>query len=124
MAGSAEDSSGGAGRGAASSEGSPPVERLADDHFRCDAKVINEMGLHARPASLLVELAAKYGCDVRIRKGNEVKDAKSILQLLSLSAEMGTTLQLETKGADARVAIVALSNLFASGFNELESSET
>lgn len=104
-------------------KGPPALERIADDHYRCQVVVINEMGVHARPALLLVELAGKFASDVRISKGGESKDGKSILQLLSLSAEMGTTLHLETRGPDAREAIQALAVLVSSGFNEMESNE-
>lgn len=98
-------------------QGSPV--RVSTDRFQMNVVIVNEMGLHARPASLFVELANKFTCEVTIHKGSEQVDGKSILQLLSLSAEAGTPLVLETRGPDAKVAVQALSDLVASGFNEM-----
>lgn len=95
-----------------------PIQ-VGEDHFRSHVVVLNEMGLHARPASMLVALCNRYASDVSVTKGEERVDGKSILQLLSLSAEAGTQLSIETRGVDAHAAIVALMELFASGFNEL-----
>lgn len=99
-----------------------PSDRIAEDHFRASLVIVNEMGLHARPASLFVELSNQFHCDVILQKGNERVDGKSILQLLSLSAEAGTTLVLETRGTDAEAALTALRQLVASGFNEISPS--
>lgn len=98
-------------------QGTP--QPIGDGHYRCEVMIVNEMGMHARPASLFVELANRFHSDVAIQKGNEAVDGKSILQLLSLSAEHGTPLVLETRGADAEAAVSALANLVASGFNEM-----
>lgn len=95
-------------------------QQVGEDHFRCHVSIVNEMGLHARPASMFVELANRYRCDVLIQKGDEPVDGKSILQLLSLSAEAGTPLVLEARGPDAESALSALAKLVASGFNEME----
>ncbi|MBY0587386.1 HPr family phosphocarrier protein [bacterium] len=94
----------------------PQPRRLSEDHYSLDVKVINEMGLHARPASLVVGIASKYPCEVTVRNGSKLVDAKSILQLLSLSAEMGTHLTLETRGDDALEAIRQLAELVENGF--------
>lgn len=97
--------------------GSSPT-RLNEDHYVWPLKVVNEMGLHARPASMFVETAGRYRCDVTIRAGNRVVDGKSILQLLSLSAEAGTTLLIETRGSEALAAIQALADLVRRGFGD------
>lgn len=96
----------------------PTPVRKGDDWFQCDVVVVNEMGIHARPASLFVGLSNRFNCDVTIHKGAEPVDGKSILQILSLSAEMGTPLKLETRGPDAEAAIAELAKLIASGFCE------
>lgn len=96
----------------------PTPVRKGDNWFQCDVVVVNEMGIHARPASLLVGLSNKFDCDVTIVKGSEPVDGKSILQILSLSAEAGTPLRFETRGPDAEVAINELAKLVASGFSE------
>ena len=92
--------------------------RIGDGHFRSCVRIVNEMGLHARPASLFIELANRFSCDVALHKGDQQVDGKSILQLLALSAEAGTTLVLDTRGVDAEEAGIALCRLIASGFDE------
>lgn len=92
--------------------------QVGNEHYVCDVSVVNEMGLHARPASLVVGLTNKFECDVTVQNGDNRVDAKSILQLLSLSAEMGTRLKLETRGKEALAAITALAELVRSGFDD------
>lgn len=96
----------------------PSPVQLGVDHYVCEVSVPNEMGLHARPASLVVGLTSKYECEVAIESGDLRVDAKSILQLLSLSAEMGTRLKLEARGNDALEAITALAELVRKGFHD------
>jgi phosphocarrier protein len=91
---------------------------MAGEHCRSEVEIVNEMGLHARPASAFVGLSNTFKSDVTIHKGSERVDGKSILQLLSLSAEVGTRLVLETRGPDAQEALEALCALVARGFNE------
>lgn len=93
-------------------------QKVGDGHYRCQVSIVNEMGLHARPATMFVELANRFRSDVAIQKGNDPVDGKSILQLLSLSAELGTALVLEARGPDAQAAVSELARLIASGFNE------
>ncbi|QDU30586.1 Phosphocarrier protein HPr [Anatilimnocola aggregata] len=81
--------------------------------------VANTQGFHARPAHLFVKLAMSYKCKVQIRKGNQVIDGKSILDLLTLGAGNGTQLQLQATGADAEEAVEALAQLVEGGFGEL-----
>ena len=94
-------------------------QRLGSDHFRRQVVIVNEMGMHARPATLFVALASRYQAEVAIQKGGTQVDGKSILQLLSLAAEAGTPLVLDARGADAEAAVDALAELVATGFNEL-----
>lgn len=94
------------------------LKELGANHYRCDVTIVNDMGLHARPATLFVKLANSFASEIVIRKGNNPVDGKSILQLFSLAAEVGTPLVLEAKGADAPAALTALAALIAAGFNE------
>lgn len=98
-------------------DGSSPTRRN-EGHYVWPLEVVNEMGLHARPASLFVETANQFSCEVTIRVGNRIADGKSILQLLSLSAEAGATLVLETRGAESLAAIHALADLVRRGFGD------
>ncbi len=82
-----------------------------DDSFRCEVVIESRMGLHARPAARIVELAGKFDCAVRIIKDVAVVDGKSILQILSLAAATGTLLTIETHGHEGLAAITALAGL-------------
>jgi len=73
-----------------------------------------ELGLHARPASQFVSLAGRFDCDIRVGRGDEWVDGRSILSLLSLAASKGTALVIRAEGADAREAIEALGRLLES----------
>jgi phosphotransferase system HPr (HPr) family protein len=94
----------------------PEPRRLSDDHYSLEVTVVNEMGLHARPASLVVGVASKFPCEIAIKNGSKRVDGKSILQLLSLSAEMGSTLTIEARGGDALLAVRQLAELVENGF--------
>jgi phosphocarrier protein HPr len=78
----------------------------------------NKLGLHARPAALLVEIASKYESDVYIIKNGFKVNGKSIMGVLMLAAEMGSTLTVQAKGIDANEAVQALADLFDKKFFE------
>ena len=82
--------------------------------------VVNPQGFHARPAHLFMKLAGEFQSEVRIRKGNQAINGKSILDLLTLGAGNGTKLTLEAIGNDAQAAVDALAQLVESGFGEME----
>ena len=92
--------------------------QLAAGHWLVEVRILNESGLHARPALLVAQLSGKFACDVNVHKGNQQADGKSVLQLMTLAAELGTPLQLEARGADAPHALAELVRLFAAGFHE------
>jgi phosphocarrier protein HPr len=78
----------------------------------------NELGLHARAATKLVQLATKYPCEITISKdGNEV-NGKSIMGVLMLVASKGTWIVLKAKGDKAQEAIDALARLIDDKFGE------
>jgi len=82
--------------------------------------VAAELGLHARPASQFVTLAGRFECDIRVGRGDEWVDGRSILSLLSLAAGRGTALRIRAEGADAAEAVRALGCLLeaADGVSE------
>jgi phosphocarrier protein HPr len=74
-------------------------------------KIQNELGLHARAATKLVQLASKFGCEVTLTKDGHEVNGKSIMGVLMLVASKGTTVLIRAKGdreAEAVDAIVAL----------------
>ncbi len=80
------------------------------------------LGLHARAAAKLVRVANAFASRVTLRRadGSLDADAKSIFSVLMLAASKGTSLQVLVEGPDEDRAIVAIEELFASGFGELE----
>lgn len=80
--------------------------------------VSNKLGIHARPAAALVQRVLPFQSEVFIVfNGNRV-NAKSIMGLLTLAATRGSRLTVHCKGSDAEAAMVAIKELFASGFGE------
>ena len=91
----------------------------ADKQEVCrDVKIPNALGLHARPAMLLVDLANRFQARMEITKGSQRVDAKSIMQVMTLAATQGTKLTLKAQGNDAAEAVEAVAKLIGEGFNE------
>jgi phosphocarrier protein HPr len=78
--------------------------------------VLNEQGLHARPAARLAQEAQKYEADIKIVCNGNYVDAKSILDVLTLAAGNGTSLELTAVGPDASEALESLGRLFKNRF--------
>ncbi len=81
--------------------------------------VINEVGLHARPASEFVKLASQYQSKITVRNlttESQETDAKSILGVLTLGVEKGHQIELTGDGVDEKKAIQALHELIESDF--------
>ena len=84
--------------------------------------IVNKLGLHARAASKLVNCASQFESEVFItRKGNRV-DAKSIMGVMMLAAEMGSKIIIKAGGPDADDAVEAISELVLNKFNDGESA--
>ena len=81
-------------------------------------QILNKNGLHARPAAEIVKLAAKYRSEITIsRDGTEV-NGKSIMGVMMLAAECGSSLTLRADGADADAAVEAIATLIENKFGE------
>ena len=78
----------------------------------------NAVGLHARPAALFVQEASKYKAEIRVRKGDVVANAKSILSILTLGADQGSVVVVSAEGEDAVRALAALQTLVDTDFGE------
>ncbi len=81
-------------------------------------EIVNRAGMHARPASEFVKLAGRYASDVWVEKDGVRVNAKSIMGVIMLAAECGSSLRIEADGADAADALEALADLVARGFEE------
>jgi phosphocarrier protein HPr len=89
-----------------------------------DVVVTNSQGLHARPANLIMKLAAQFESKIELVKGNERIDGKSILEILTLGAAPGTSISIEAIGPDSAAAVDALARLFAGNFDEDQQDNT
>ena len=83
-----------------------------------DVEIVNKLGLHARPSARLTQLASRYASTVHLTKNGRRINAKSIMGVMMLAAAKGSTITVETEGADADAALAALAELIASGFDE------
>ena len=82
--------------------------------------ISNKLGLHARASAKLTKLAGSFACEVWMLRGERRINAKSIMGVMMLAAGMGSTVELETNGADEQVAMDALLALIADKFGEGE----
>ncbi len=80
--------------------------------------VVNKLGLHARPAAMLVKLASTFQSEIWIEKDDEQVNGKSIFGLMMLAAGQGAALSVTTEGPDEEAALAAIEKLIASGFQE------
>jgi phosphocarrier protein len=81
-------------------------------------QIVNKAGLHARPAAEIVKLAARYASDITVIREELEVNGKSIMGVMMLAAECGSTLQLKAEGPDAAEALDALEKLIESKFGE------
>ncbi|MGB9855879.1 MAG: HPr family phosphocarrier protein [Caldisericum exile] len=82
--------------------------------------VKNKVGLHARPAAVLVQTASKFKSDIKIEKDGKVVSAKSILGVLSLGAEKGSTITVTVDGVDEEEALKTIEELVNNNFGDAE----
>lgn len=82
--------------------------------LKTEVTVLNKHGLHMRFAGSLVAVTSNFKSDITLSKGRKNVDAKSILDLMSLSAAPGTRLNVTASGADAQAALAATTAFFNS----------
>lgn len=85
-----------------------------------DLEIKNKLGLHARAAAKLVHTAARFRSDVKVRKGSEEVDAKSILGILLLAAAQGSRITVTASGEDETEALSSIEQLIEKRFDESE----
>ena len=77
-----------------------------------------KLGLHARPAAIFVQTANRFEALVEVEKDDQKVDGKSIMGIMTLAAEMGSSITVRTTGKDAAAAMEALGQLIESNFGE------
>ena len=81
-------------------------------------QILNKIGLHARPASMLVTAAGRYKSDITIINRDRSATAKSIINLLALRVKMNDIVTIHADGEDEKEAVTALVELINSKFGE------
>ena len=82
--------------------------------------IVNKLGLHARAAAKLVELASGFESRIRILREDREADAKSIMRVMMLAAARGTSIEVVARGDDSAEAVEAIERLVAGRFDESE----
>lgn len=87
---------------------------------RCSTKVkiVNRLGLHARPAMEFCDCASAFAASVSVKRAEQEVDGKSIMMMMLLAATQGTELEIIADGPDAEAAIAKLKALVDGGFSE------
>jgi phosphocarrier protein len=83
-----------------------------------EVRIVNKLGIHARPAAEIVKTAGKFKCNITIVRDDLEVNAKSIMGVMMLAAEHGATIVLRALGDDADAALDALSTVIANKFGE------
>ncbi len=81
-------------------------------------KIVNQLGLHARAATKLVQLASKYPCDVEVARDDQSANGKSVMGVLLLCGSKGTVIEVRAKGERAEECVEAIGALIADRFGE------
>jgi len=82
------------------------------------APIVNSLGLHARPAAEFVKVANRFQANIAVSKDGLEVNGKSIMGMMMLAAECGSSLLIKADGDDAEAAVAALLALVAAGFGE------
>lgn len=83
-------------------------------------KIVNKLGMHARPSAMLVTAASRYESDVFLTKDGLRVNGKSIMGVMMLAAEKGSEILIEADGPDEQDAVQAIAKVIESGFGEAD----
>lgn len=88
------------------------------DEARGRFEIVNDLGLHARAATKLVQLAARFPCEVEVGHGGQKANAKSVMGVLLLCCGKGTVVDVVARGEGAETCLAAIGELIAGRFGE------
>ncbi len=80
--------------------------------------IINELGIHARPAGMIANTSSRFVCDIKLVKDGMEVNAKSIMGIMTLAAGKGCIIEVTVKGKDEADALKAIEDLFTRKFDE------
>ena len=81
-------------------------------------KIVNQLGLHARAATKLVQLASRYPCEVEVSREDQAANCKSVMGVLLLCGSKGTVIDVHARGEKAVECVQAIGELIAGKFGE------
>ena len=87
---------------------------------RAELLIVNKLGLHARAAAKLTQVASGFRCALWLSRNGRRVNAKSIMGVMMLAAGKGASITVEAEGDDAEAALAALQKLVADKFDEGE----
>ncbi len=82
--------------------------------------IVNQLGLHARAATKLVQLASKFPCEVEVARGDQSANGKSVMGVLLLCGSKGTIIDVRAKGERSEECVTAIGELVANKFGEAQ----
>ncbi len=85
---------------------------------RATVRIVNRLGLHARPAAHFVRLASRFASDIYVSRDSVEVNGKSIMGVMMLAAEAGAHIEIRAEGEDAERAVEDLVSLIERGFDE------
>ena len=94
------------------------MENNGGKNAKARVVILNRLGMHARPAMTFVDLAGTFASNIRVQKGEQIVDGKSIMQMMVLAATQGTELDILAEGLDAETAVEKLKALVGRKFDE------
>jgi phosphotransferase system HPr (HPr) family protein len=86
--------------------------------FESKVVVLNEEGLHARPAGILAKAASQFSAKIEVIANGQTKNAKSIMSLLSLGIKAGQEIVIKAEGEDAQMSVSSIVKLFECRFQD------
>jgi phosphocarrier protein len=97
-----------------------PMGAGTTDEQRASLQIRNRLGLHARAAAMLVQTANRFDAEVTVAKDGQVVNGRSIMGVMMLAAEQGSSIDVATSGPQAVEALQAIRELVEARFNEAE----
>jgi len=88
------------------------------DAVQADVRIVNRLGLHARPAAHFVRCSNQFSAEVYVSRDGIEVNGKSIMGVMMLAAEQGATIRIRAEGGDATEAVQQLVALVERGFDE------
>jgi len=81
-------------------------------------KIVNKLGLHARPSAKIVQVTSKFDCEVYLKKDDLEINAKSIMGVMMLAAGRGSEVTIRVEGSDEEKAIEVIAELLSAPFED------